>query len=84
MRFAFTERMEFSWSRLAAAVVLLLLPVPALACTLCQSAQAASIRDRLMAPDLWWNACAIILPLSLLLAVVALVLREPETPGAAE
>lgn len=55
-----------------------LLPVPALACTLCHSPQATSVRERLLAGDLWWNACAVALPLTLLLAVVALVLREPE------
>ena len=54
-----------------------LLPVPALACSLCHSPQAASVRERLLAPDLWWNACAVALPLMLLLSVVALVVREP-------
>ncbi|MBB3911142.1 hypothetical protein [Sphingomonas desiccabilis] len=54
-----------------------LLPMPALACTLCHSPQAASVRERLLAADLWWNACAVALPLMLLLSVVALVVREP-------
>jgi hypothetical protein len=57
----------------------LLFPVPALACTLCRSAQATSIRERLLAPDLWWNACAIVLPLLLLLSLVTLAAREPAT-----
>jgi hypothetical protein len=55
----------------------LLVSTPALACTLCHSPQAASVRERLLAPDLWWNGCAVALPLVFLLSVVALVLREP-------
>lgn len=50
---------------------------PAAACTLCRSAPAASIRERLLAPDLWWNAAALVMPLLLLLSIVALVAREP-------
>ena len=64
-------------SRISILALATLLPVPALACTLCHSPQAASVRERLLAPDLWWNACAVALPLMLLLSVVALVVREP-------
>jgi hypothetical protein len=58
-------------------VLVSLSPAPALACTLCHSPQAASVRERLLSPDLWWNACAVALPILFLLAVVALVVREP-------
>jgi hypothetical protein len=71
-------RHRFAWS--AGLLLALLVPTPALACTLCHSPQAASVRERLLAPDLWWNGCAVALPLVLLLSVVALVLREPIAP----
>ena len=68
-------RKHLVWTGVAALVSLS--PAPALACTLCHSPQAASVRERLLSPDLWWNACAVALPLLFLLAVVALVVREP-------
>ncbi|GEM_PF-6513945 len=49
----------------------------AAACTLCHSSQAISIRARLLGPDLLWNLAAVVLPLTLLLAVIVLVLHEP-------
>ena len=69
--------------RMSTAIGLALLPKPAMACTLCHSAQATSVRTRLLGPDLLWNLAAILLPLAGLLAIVALVLCEPAKPGRA-
>jgi hypothetical protein len=52
-------------------------PAQAFACTLCDSAQAVSVRARLLQPDLWFNLCAVLVPLALFAAVVALVARHP-------
>ncbi|MCC2975455.1 hypothetical protein LK533_02055 [Sphingomonas sp. PL-96] len=70
-----TASKQMGWIGVAALASLP--PAPALACTLCHSPQAVSVRERLLSPDLWWNACAVVLPLLFLLALVALVLREP-------
>ena len=65
----------------AAAVTLAGWPGWAVACTLCNSRQAVSIRARLFEGDLWWNAAAVLLPISLLLLLVAAVAREPRGRG---
>ena len=53
------------------------LPAPVLGCTLCHSDIATLLRARVLAPDVWWNACAVAVPLLLLFAVVAIVAFEP-------
>lgn len=63
--------------RMSATAVFALLAGPAMACTLCNSSQAMSVRARLLEPDLLWNAAAILLPLLGLLAIIALAVREP-------
>ncbi|WP_420139465.1 hypothetical protein [Sphingomonas sp.] len=50
---------------------------PAFACTLCHSPQSASIRERLLQPDLWLNLGAILFPIGLLVWIVALVAHAP-------
>ena len=67
-------------ARLCATLVFALLPSSAKACTLCHSAQAISVRERLLGPDLALNLAAILLPVTALLAIVALVARDPERP----
>jgi len=52
-------------------------PTQVLACTLCDSPQATSIRARLLQPDLWFNLCAIALPIALLASIVAVVHFDP-------
>ena len=52
-------------------------PATAAACTLCYSRQAILVRERLCQDDLWWNGCAILLPLALLASIVALAAHEP-------
>jgi hypothetical protein len=71
------EKASKHLGRVGVVALLALFPAPALACTLCHSPQAASVRERLLSPDLWWNACALVLPLLFLLTVLAAVVREP-------
>jgi ABC-type phosphate transport system auxiliary subunit len=52
-------------------------PAQALACTLCDSGQAISVRARLLQPDLWLNLGAVGLPLVMLAGVIALVAHDP-------
>jgi hypothetical protein len=54
-----------------------MIPTEVLACTLCDSPQATSIRARLLQPDLWFNLCAIALPIALLASIVAVVHFDP-------
>ena len=67
--------------RTAAALGLLALPGAAMACTLCDSAQAVSIRQRLFDGELWRNGAAVLLPIALLLLIVAAVGRDPAAAG---
>jgi hypothetical protein len=67
-------------ARVCAALLLALLPSPAAACTLCHSARAISVRERLLGPDLTSNLAAILLPVTALLAIVALLARDPDGP----
>jgi hypothetical protein len=52
-------------------------PAEVFACTLCDSPQATSIRARLFQPDLWFNLCAVSLPIALLASIVAVIHFEP-------
>ena len=52
-------------------------PARAIACTLCDSVQAVSVRARLLQPDLWLNLGAILLPLIMLMGILAVVARDP-------
>lgn len=52
-------------------------PAEVFACTLCHSPQATLIRARLLQPDLWFNVCAIALPIALLASIVAVVHFDP-------
>ena len=52
-------------------------PAQGFACTLCHSPQAVSVRARLLQPDLWFNLCAILLPLALLAWTVGMVAVGP-------
>ena len=52
-------------------------PFPLFACTLCDSAQAVSVRARLVQPDLWLTLCAIMAPLALLAGIIALIAHDP-------
>lgn len=78
--------MAMNWTGMAAraqgcaTLVFGLLPSSADACTLCHSAQAISVRESLLGPDLALNLAAILLPVTALLAIVALVARDPERP----
>jgi hypothetical protein len=56
-------------------------PAQALACTLCDSSQAASVRARLLQPDVWLNLGAILLPLALLAGILVMVARNPDPEG---
>jgi hypothetical protein len=56
-------------------------PISAFACILCHSEPAASVRERLLQPDLVINALAVALPLALLAWVVALVAGRPLAGG---
>ena len=67
--------------RMSVTALFALLAGPAMACTLCNSTQAMSVRARLLEPDLLWNAAAIMLPLLGLLAIIALAVREPAMPS---
>ncbi|MGK6325128.1 hypothetical protein ACMGDM_18845 [Sphingomonas sp. DT-51] len=69
-----------AFDRVCAMLLFALLPSPAAACTLCHSAPAISVRERLLSPDLASNLAAILLPVTALLAIVALVARDPERP----
>ena len=52
-------------------------PARGFACTLCHSAQAVSVRARLLQPDLWFNLCAVLLPLALLAWAIGMVAIGP-------
>ncbi len=52
-------------------------PAQGFACTLCHSPQAVSVRARLLQPDLWFNLCAVLLPLALLAWTVGMVAIGP-------
>jgi hypothetical protein len=56
-------------------------PAQAVACTLCDSIQATSVRARLLQPDLWLNLGAILLPLALLAGILMTVARNPDPEG---
>ena len=53
--------------------VSVLQPAEVFACTLCHTPQATSIRARLLQPDLWFNLCAVALPIALLASIVAVI-----------
>lgn len=72
-----TRRLRARGLSLAALALLASTASPALACTLCYSRQAATLRERLSGADMLWNLCALALPLLLLTAIVALIAREP-------
>jgi hypothetical protein len=71
--------MRAATARAGFAFLAALLAGPAHACTLCDSVQAMSVRARLLAHDLWWNACAVALPLVLLLVVIGWIAYEPDS-----
>lgn len=76
-----TERSPTFPERLVRTILalgLLLAPTSTLACTLCHSLPALTIRARILGPDLSWNVAAMLLPLFLLGAIVAIVCYEPD------
>jgi len=50
---------------------------PALACTLCHSQAAISVRHQLLEHDLAANAAAVAAPIPLLLGAILLIARQP-------
>lgn len=52
-------------------------PAPAWACTICHSPTAWGVRHLLLEHEFLSNLAAVAAPLPLLLAIVALVAREP-------
>lgn len=56
-------------------------PAPLLGCTLCHSDAAMLLRERVLAPDFWWNACTVTVPLLILFSIVAVVAYEPTGSG---
>jgi hypothetical protein len=63
----------------ASTLVGLLLPQPAWACTICHSPTAFGVRHLLFEHDFVRNAAAVAAPIPLLLAIVAVALRERGT-----
>ena len=74
------------WRRasIAAAMALVGWPGVAIACTLCGSPQAVSVRTLLFGSDWWWTGAAVLLPLPILLSIVAAVSHEPRKRGGAD
>lgn len=57
------------------AAALATVPLPAMACTHCDSPDAVAVRAKVFASDFWRNLGAILAPLPLLLVAVAVVDR---------
>jgi hypothetical protein len=53
-------------------------PGPAWACTICHSPTAWGVRHLLFEHDFVYNLAAVAAPIPLLLAIIALVAREPK------
>lgn len=61
------------------AAAALVAPAPAFACTICHSPTAWGVRHLLLEHDVLHHLAAISAPLAVLLAIIAIIAREPRT-----